>query len=143
MENDVPGKQSGGNREVTVQTTTAGSPPGYSYYLPAVWPTPKMFFILNPFEVDIIPAIPEGFKLFMKATEWPKDEKLVELSQVNCKAVMNIMDTLASLFSWGSLINLVPVYARNGEEVRSSSWESLICQGPGLGDTSVMALATM
>ncbi len=68
-----------------------------------------MSFILNPFERGINPETPEGSKLFMKATEGPKDEELAQVLQKNCKVVMHLMDGLAFQFGCSSLVNLVTV----------------------------------
>ncbi len=88
-------------------------------FLPPVQPNPNVSFILNHFEGDFNPATPEGSKLFMKTTEGPKDEKLLEVLQENCKAVMNLMHTFGFSVWLGSLINLLPVYTTNGMENKS------------------------
>ncbi len=70
---------------------------------------PMVMFVLNSFEVDINPATPEVSNIFIKATEEPKDNKRLEVSQANSKEVLVLMNSLASQFGWGFLVNLIPV----------------------------------
>ncbi len=88
---------------------------------PPLFPTPgfqptfhrqtNTCFVLNPFKRDITPDTPEGSMLLIKATEGPKEDKRIEVSQGNCKAVVAVINSLASQFGWGFLVNLVSTYS--------------------------------
>ena len=71
---------------------------------------PQVFtFGVDPFENDINPATSEGQKLFLKATA-ERTTKLT-VSQQHVTKFMSAMEADSNSFSWGELVNLVPVSA--------------------------------
>ncbi len=72
----------------------------------------------------------------MKATEGPKDDKLVEVSQENCKAVMNFDGKFVFSVWLGLLVNLVIVYTSGSLEDKS-----IICHRKAITVKDVQAQA--
>ena len=69
---------------------------------------PQVFtFGVDPFENDINPATSEGQKLFLKATT----ERITKLtvSQQHVTKFMSAMEADSNSFSWGELVNLIPI----------------------------------